>query len=193
MRDDMLDPAPVGSSILLMMDEVSIMKPLKRIIFFLSALGLWISGIAVLFMILLITVEVVGRRVLNFSTLIADEFSGYLLVVITFMGAAYTLKTGDFTRMELVYNQFKGRGRWIIDLVFNLVSLVFLIILDYWLWVHIISNYRSDMASISILQTPLYLPKLFMGGGRHPSRARGSIPKIVTLFYPHETNNTGRI
>jgi TRAP-type C4-dicarboxylate transport system permease small subunit len=182
----------VGSSLLLMITEVSIMNQLKRIINFLSALGLWISGIAVLFMILLITVEVIGRRVLNFSTLIADEFSGYLLVVITFMGAAYTLKTGGFTRMELVYNQFKGRGRWIIDLVFNLVSLVFLMILDYWLWVHIISNYRSDMASISILQTPLYIPKLFMGLGATLLLTE-VILEIVTLFSPQETNNTGRV
>lgn len=154
---------------------------LKRIISFLSALGFWISGIAVLFMILLISVEVVGRRVLNFSTLVADEFSGYLLVVITFMGAAYTLKTGGFTRMELVYNLFKARGRWIIDLLFSLVSLVFLIILDYWLWVHIISIYRSDMASSSILQTPLYIPKLFMGLGV-TFLALEVIFEIVTLF-----------
>lgn len=132
---------------------------------FFSSLGFWVSGIAVLLMTLLITVEVVGRRVLNFTTLIADEFSGYLLVVITFMGAAYTLKAAGFTRMELVYNQFKTTGRWVLDFVFNLVSLAFLIILDYWLWDHIISNYRSGMASISILQTPLYIPKLFMGVG----------------------------
>ena len=141
------------------------MTQTRRMILFFSSLGLWISGIAVLLMTLLITVEVVGRRVLNFTTLIADEFSGYLLVVITFMGAAYTLKSGGFTRMELVYNQFKTTGRRVLDFVFNLVSLAFLIILDYWLWDHIISNYRSGMASISILQTPLYIPKLFMGVG----------------------------
>jgi TRAP-type C4-dicarboxylate transport system permease small subunit len=141
------------------------MTKVRRIISFFSSLGLWISGIAVLLMMLLITVEVVGRRLLNFTTLIADEFSGYLLVVITFMGAAYTLKSAGFTRMELIYNQFKSASRRVLDIVFNLVSLVFLVILDYWLWDHIISNYRSGMASISILQTPLYIPKLFMGVG----------------------------
>ncbi len=141
------------------------MIAIRRIISFLSSLGLWISGLAVLLMILLITVEVVGRRVLNFTTLIADEFSGYLLVVITFMGAAYTLKSGGFTRMELIFNLFKSTGRRALGFVFSLVSLAYLIILDYWLWAHIFSEYRSGMASISILQTPLYIPKFFMGVG----------------------------
>ena len=168
------------------------MTKVRQIISFFSSVGFWISGIAVLLMTLLITVEVVGRRVLNFTTLVADEFSGYLLVVITFMGAAYTLKTGGFTRMELVYNQFKSRGRWIIDLVFNLVSLVFLMILDYWLWVHIISNYRSDMASISILQTPLYLPKLFMGLGA-TLLVLEVLLEIVTLFSPQKTKTAGGV
>ncbi len=168
------------------------MNPLKRAIDILSALGLWISGIAVLVMTLLITVEVVGRRVLNYSTLIADEFSGYLLVVITFMGAAYTLKTGGFTRMELVYNRFKARGRWIIDLVFNLVSLVFMVILNYWLWVHIISNYRSNMASISILQTPLYIPKLFMGVGATFLLFQVLL-EVMMLLLPQKNKRTGGI
>ncbi len=141
------------------------MRTVRRIITFLSTGSAWVSGIVVILMILLITVEVAGRKLFGFSTLVADEFSGYMLVLITFMGAAYTLKSGGFTRMELVYNQFKTTGRWALNFVFNLVSLVFLLILDYWLWDHIISDYRSGMASISVLQTPLYIPKLFMGVG----------------------------
>jgi TRAP-type C4-dicarboxylate transport system permease small subunit len=116
-------------------------------------------------MVFLITLEVVSRKLFGFSTLVADEFSGYLLVVTTFMGAAYTLKTKGFTRMEVIYNRFKGRGRWIIDLVFSLVSLIFLMIACYWLWVHITSSYRSRLTSISIFQTPLFIPQLFMGIG----------------------------
>jgi TRAP-type C4-dicarboxylate transport system permease small subunit len=166
------------------------MKSLKRAIDFLSVLGLWVSGIAVLLMTLLITVEVVGRRVLNYSTLIADEFSGYLLVLITFMGAAYTLKTRGFTRMELVYNLFAARGRRALDLMFNLVSFVFMVILTYWLWVHIVSNYRSNMLSISILQTPLYIPKLFMGVGATLLTLQVFL-EILMLLTPGAIKNPG--
>jgi TRAP-type mannitol/chloroaromatic compound transport system permease small subunit len=141
------------------------MSYIQRTIVLLTNLGLWTSGLAVFFMVFLITLEVAGRKLFGFSTLVADEFSGYLLVVTTFMGGAYTLKTKGFTRMETIYNRFRGGSRWMIDLVFNLVSLVLIIIVDYWLWVHILSSYRSGLTSISIFQTPLYIPQLFMGIG----------------------------
>jgi TRAP-type C4-dicarboxylate transport system permease small subunit len=168
------------------------MNSIERVISFLSKLGSWISGIAIMIMIFLITLEVVGRKLFGFSTLVADEFSGYLLVVITFMGAAYTLKMKGFTRMDVIYNRFKGRDRWVIDLVFSLVSLLFLIIVDYWLWVHIISSYRSRMTSISILQTPLYIPQLFMGIGV-TFLVLEVVLELVTLFFPEKTENIGEV
>ena len=161
---------------------------IQRTIVLLSNLGLWISGIAVLFMVFLITLEVAGRKLFGFSTLVADEFSGYLLVVTTFMGGAYTLKMKGFTRMETIYNRFKGGSRWMIDLAFNLVSLVFLMIVDYWLWVHILSSYRSGLTSISIFQTPLYIPQLFMGIGV-TLLVFQVILEIASLFLTRRTDN----
>jgi TRAP-type C4-dicarboxylate transport system permease small subunit len=116
-------------------------------------------------MIFLVTLEVVGRRLFGFSTLVSDEFSGYLLVVITFMGAAYTLKTNGFTRMEVIYNRFAGVGRRVFNILFNLVALIFLVVADYWIWVYTLSSYRSETKSISIVQTPLFIPQSFMGLG----------------------------
>jgi len=162
------------------------MRNIQRIIALLTSLGLWTSGVAVLFMVFLITLEVAGRKLFGFSTLVADEFSGYLLVVTTFMGGAYTLKMKGFTRMEAIYNRFKGGSRWMIDLVFNLVSLVFLIIVDYWLWVHILSSYRSGLTSISIFQTPLYIPQVFMGIGATILLFEVAL-EVVSLFVDDKT------
>jgi TRAP-type C4-dicarboxylate transport system permease small subunit len=164
------------------------MSYIQRIIALLTNLGLWISGVAVLFMVFLITLEVAGRKLFGFSTLVADEFSGYLLVVTTFMGGAYTLKTKGFTRMETIYNRFKGGSRWLIDLAFNVVSLLLLIIVGYWLWVHILSSYRSGLTSISIFQTPLYIPQLFMGIGV-TLLVFQVVLEIAGLFLARKTNH----
>jgi TRAP-type C4-dicarboxylate transport system permease small subunit len=168
------------------------MTYIQRIIRTVTSLGLWISGVAVLFMVFLITLEVAGRKLFGFSTLVADEFSGYLLVVTTFMGGAYTLKMKGFTRMEAIYNRFKGGSRWMIDLVFNLVSLVFIIIVDYWLWVHILSSYRSGLTSISIFQTPLYIPQLFMGIGVTFLLFQ-VVLEIAGLFLARKTNHIVKV
>ena len=141
------------------------MKIVERVITFLSELSAWISGIFVVLMILLITLEVAGRKLFGFSTLVADEFSGYMLVLITFMGAAYTVKTEGFTRMEVIYLRFKGKGRWVFNVLVNLIALIFLLIIDYWIWTFVLSSYRAETKSISIVQTPLFIPQLFMGLG----------------------------
>jgi TRAP-type mannitol/chloroaromatic compound transport system permease small subunit len=104
------------------------------------------------------------------------------------MGGAYTLKTKGFTRMEAIYNRFKGGGRWMIDFAFNLVSLVFLMVVDYWLWVHILSSYRSGLTSISIFQTPLYIPQFFMGIGVTFLLFQ-VVLEIAGLFLSQRTNN----
>jgi TRAP-type C4-dicarboxylate transport system permease small subunit len=124
--------------------------------------GLSLSGFAVLCMVGLVTADVVSRRFLGFSLLIADEVTGYLLIAVTFLGAAYTLSAGGFVRMELVYRRLRGKGRWVVDISIHLVSLGYLAIIAYWLGVYVVSSYRSGVTSISIAQTPLYIPRLFI-------------------------------
>jgi len=141
------------------------MKIIERVITFLSKLSAWISGIFVILMVLLITLEVAGRKFFGFSTLVSDEFSGYMLVLITFMGAAYTVKTEGFTRMEVIYLRSKGRGRWVLNFLIYLIALIFLVITDYWIWAFVLSSYRAEIRSISITQTPLFIPQIFMGVG----------------------------
>ena len=64
--------------------------------------------------------------------------------------------------MELVYRRFQGKGRWVVDTAIHMISLVYLAIITYWLGAYVLSSYRSGVTSISIVQTPLYIPRLFM-------------------------------
>lgn len=138
---------------------------MQRAVAFFCATGLWLAGLSLLLMILLVSADVVGRWLFGFSLLISDEYSGYLLIAVTFMGGAFSLRSGSFTRMDVLYNHTAGRGRWVLDLLINLVGLAYLSVIDYWVWVFIGSSYRSGVTSISIAQTPLYLPQIFMGLG----------------------------
>lgn len=134
----------------------------SRFVTLLRNVGLWIAGASLICMILLVTVEVVSRRFFGFSLFFAYEYSGYLLISITFMGAAFTLNTGGFTRMEIVYKRLKGKAFRIFDSLIYLVSLAYLLTIGYWLWIYVSNSYSSGVTSISIAQTPLYLPRLFM-------------------------------
>ncbi len=138
---------------------------LQRIVTLLCASGLWLAGLALLLMILLVSAEVFARWLFGFSFLIADEYSGYLLIALTFLGGAFSLQSGSFTRMDALYNRSTGKGRFALDLFIVLVGLFYLAVIDYWLWDFIAGSHRSGVTSISIAQTPLYIPRLFMGVG----------------------------
>jgi TRAP-type C4-dicarboxylate transport system permease small subunit len=137
----------------------------QRIVTALCAAGLWLAGLSLLAMILLVSADIVGRWLFGFSLLIADEYSGYFLIAMTFLGGAFALQSGSFTRMDVLYKRTRGRGRLIVELFINLVALVYLSVIDYSLWAFIGSSIRSGVTSISIAQTPLYIPRLFMGIG----------------------------
>jgi TRAP-type C4-dicarboxylate transport system permease small subunit len=135
---------------------------ISRIIPLLRNLGLWIAGASLIFMIVLVTFEVVSRRFLGFSLYFSYEYSGYLLIAITFMGAAFTLHAGGFTRMEVLYDRFKGKAHFILDFLIYIVAFAYLLVIAYWLWIYVADSYSSGITSISIAQTPLYIPRVFM-------------------------------
>lgn len=127
--------------------------------------GLALSAIAVLAMMLLITVEVLGRNLLRVSTLVADEMSGYLLVIVTFLGLAYTLRTGGFIRVDTYRARLRGRARRALDLVIYALAAGYVAVLDWYFWGFTIASYRFGSTSIYFTQTPLWIPHACMALG----------------------------
>ena len=71
-----------------------------------------IAGIALFFMAMLVTVDVIGREFLH-PTGIAHEVSGYCLVAIVFLGLAYTLRRGRHIQITTVTSRLSpGVRHW---------------------------------------------------------------------------------
>lgn len=132
------------------------------VISFLTELGMYLSGTAIFFMSLFITFEVIARRFLGFSTLVADEWSGYLLVFVTFFGLAYTMKTKGFLQVELVIKRLSGWRYQALHFILLTLAVFYCLVMEYELVIYTWSTYVNDVVSISISQTPLYLPQLCM-------------------------------
>jgi TRAP-type C4-dicarboxylate transport system permease small subunit len=140
-------------------------KKFLVVIDFLSTAGMYASGIGISLMALFITLEIAGRHLFGYSMLIVDEWSGYLLVIVTFLGLAYTLKTKGFLQIEFFLNRLSPRLRSIFNAVLILLALLYSLVIQYKLIVHVWSSYTTGQVSISISQTPLYIPQLFMPVG----------------------------
>jgi TRAP-type C4-dicarboxylate transport system permease small subunit len=132
------------------------------VISLLSTIGMYISGVGIFVMSVLITIEIAGRYVFGFSLLVVDEWSGYLLVIVTFLGLAYTMRAKGFMQMELLTKRLTPRKRNLLTIFLVIVALSYSILIDYRLILIAWSSYSTKYVSVSMAQTPLYIPQLFM-------------------------------
>ncbi len=118
--------------------------------------------VMVVAMALLIFTEVICRNLLGFSLMVTDEIAGYLLVGLVFLGMPVALAKGALFRVELVLNRLPRRPRAWLELVFNLLSLAFSLVLLVQLWRFVFDTWQRGVRAPTVLATPLYLPQSLM-------------------------------
>ena len=129
------------------------------------AAAMAVAGLAAVVMMLLVTVEVLGRSFLNVSTMIADEMGSYLLVALTFLGLAPTLRGGGFIRIDVYRRRARGRPLAILDACIVLLAIAYAATLDWYLWGLTANSYRLGTTSIQVARTPLWIPQGIMAVG----------------------------
>ena len=113
-------------------------------------------------MAVLINVEVFARYVLNTSTLIADEYSGYLFVWSTLLGFGYALQGGQFLRVESLVSRLSRRGQAASELLAAIAGLLVALVCTYATTVLLLAALRFGTRSIQPSATPLWLPELLL-------------------------------
>ena len=119
----------------------------------------YIAGAAVILILVLVCIEVIARQ-FGTSTQVADEFAGYLNAIAIFLGVGYALKEGAFIRVEIVYDKLKGATRNLAQWVIVMTSLIFAVVLTYFLAMHTLYAFEQDIRAVSVVETPEGLPML---------------------------------
>ena len=125
-----------------------------------------LSSLALVAMILLIGLEAVVRDL--FGPLryeVVDEIGGYLLVMVTFLGMSVAESHGAFHRVELVQARMGPRARLALQIVFDACALAASVLVTWQLARLAINAWNSGDVAPTPLQTPLWLPQMFMGIG----------------------------
>ena len=124
----------------------------------------YLAGLATVLILVLVCVEVVAR-LMGSSTMIADEFAGYLNAAIIFLGLGYALREGAFIRVEIFYDKFKGLTLTTVQWIIVLSSLVFSIILFYFLGNHALYAFEQNIRAVSVVETPEWVPMTIVTAG----------------------------
>lgn len=109
--------------------------------------------------ILLISVDVIVRKVANTSLGAADELSSYAFAISTTWALAYTALRRANVRVDAIYQYFPVRIAAVIDW-FTLVALgVFMAFLTWYGFDVVLSSWNQGARSNTILGTPLWIPQ----------------------------------
>ena len=123
-------------------------------------LGGYIAGWLVFFMMLLVAFEVFMRYVIHQPPMIADEFSGYMLVAIVYIGTAYTWKVKGHIRITALLDRVPIRVANWLRLVALALAFIFSIALSQVSYNYLVHSFKLHKASSSWLHTPLQGPQM---------------------------------
>lgn len=128
----------------------------------LDRLGSWICAGILAAMVLLIGTELLLRNFANISWQGTDQFSGYMLVSLTFISASVSLASGNFHEVTVLRDSLSARASAILAFAVYAVCLLFSLILA---WQFIRFGWRTwnfgELSSVGI-RFPLWIPRLGM-------------------------------
>ncbi len=135
---------------------------LRRVADVASLVGGYLAAILVFCLMLLVLLEIGLRNLVGRSTLMTEEFGGYSFVAVAFLGLVYTARVKGHVRVRLLLDHLPYATRYLLHFPITLLSIA-VISVGVWrtAWT-VWRNYESNVLSIGIFHTPLYLPQLVM-------------------------------
>lgn len=119
-----------------------------------------LSGWLVPLMMTLVAVEVFMRYVLHDPAMVADEFSAYMLVALSYLGLAYTWRQGGHVRITLLVSRLPPKVASWIRLMVLIMIFVFMVGITHAGYEMIIYALQIDLRSDTWLTFPLFWPQL---------------------------------
>lgn len=117
----------------------------------------FIAGAIIIFIMAAVTYEVIMRYFLNRPTLWVVEVSGYSLLFITFLGAAWVLGKGGHVKIDLLINRLKPRSQVRLSIITSIMAAIICLIIAWYsgrvTWVSFQTNYLSPTE----LRFPLFI------------------------------------
>ena len=99
------------------------------------------------------------------STLLADEYSGYLYLAAIFLGLAYTFEENAHIRINIITSKLSQNSNTVIDKIAGVITIVVLSFVFYRTILFTYDSYELEMLSEAVSETPLYLTQIVMPFG----------------------------
>ncbi len=134
-----------------------ILEPLAWLLDKIELICAWIAALLVVYVMLTIAGDVVGRYFLNSPIGWAIEFAEYALMAIPFLSMAWLVRVGGHVSIDLVLNALHRRLRHILNIAVNLLAAATCGLAAYFAILTTLSQYERDVMTIGIYPVEKYL------------------------------------
>lgn len=134
---------------------------------FLDRLFTWSGYLAGVFLVtiaILVVAQIVARM-FNKQIPSADEFAGYSLAASSFLGLAYSFRSGSHIRVTLLTDRLSSKAQRILMLLVLTFTIVMIAIWAYNSLAMVFESWKFKDMSTGILKYPIWIPQLSMGIG----------------------------
>ena len=138
-------------------------EKIDRVVRVIELIGLVIPVIALVGIILTISANITIRHAFNW--VFVEEFGGYTLVLITYLTAAYTLRSGGHISVTLILRRLSRRVREVVEVFTSLVGLTIVVFFLYRAVILFSEAVESEVIAMTPLGTPLSIPIFFISVG----------------------------
>jgi len=138
------------------------MEKVWRIIDRISYASGYLAGWVLISIVALTMAEVVTRYILNHPLILCDEFGGYSLFAITFLGLAYCGKEKGHIRITFLVGRLPTRVASKLRLITLSLALLYIGAASKISWDFLIDSFRRNICSNSWLMTPLKWPQMVL-------------------------------
>ena len=121
-----------------------------------------LAAVLLVALLVLINVEVAARYLFRGSTLIADEYGGYLMAWITMLGAVHLLRADRHLTMNWMVDKLSPRAQNSVGICAALIGLAISAVLLYATCLLVAGSARFGTTSIQPSATPLVWPQLIL-------------------------------
>ena len=124
-----------------------------------------IAGFCLLTITLIVTIDVTLRYGFNAPTKWVNEFSGYLAVLIIFLGISYVLRENAHIKVDVFIRKLpRGIHDWI-KVITSIALLAYIILLFHLTWDVFVMNFAIKKTSFTAMDVPIWPIQAFIPVG----------------------------
>jgi TRAP-type C4-dicarboxylate transport system permease small subunit len=131
----------------------------------LSRIAVWFGGIALLISAVIVTLDVLSRKIFGVTMSGSDEISGYVFAASTTLAYSYCLINRANIRIDAFYNFLPLWMRSCLDILGLGLLLLFMSMLT-WSGIEVLmTSWKQSSMSVTTLSVPLWIPQSFWVAG----------------------------